>query len=146
MQSRLGHVHIGEYYNDFNIPEEYSCPCGENYQTHLHILTECPLYEEHNKILLRDDELNIIPTNLFGTKEGIARFTEFLTKRMHSHATRRINLPPLCFMLCYAYAHPPSPTSRTIHHSAILHTSTKPYDPPLPPWLPDAQHPRNIPN
>jgi hypothetical protein len=79
MQSRLGHAHVGKYYNDFNIPEDPSCPCSENYQTHIHILTECSLYEEYRH-LLRNDELNIIPTDLFGTKEGIARFTEFLTK------------------------------------------------------------------
>ena len=79
MQSRLGHAHIGEYYRDFNIPEEHSCPCGEFYQTRLHILTECPLFDEHRH-LLYDNEHNIIPTDLFGTKEGIARFTKFLTK------------------------------------------------------------------
>jgi hypothetical protein len=32
MQSRLGHAHVGEYYRDFNIPEDHACPCGETYQ------------------------------------------------------------------------------------------------------------------
>jgi hypothetical protein len=79
MQSRLGHTHVGEYYRDFNIPEEYMCPCGKTYQTQLHILTECPFYEEHRH-LLHDDELNIIPTDLFSTKKGITQYTKFLTK------------------------------------------------------------------
>jgi ribonuclease HI len=79
MQARLGHAHIGEYYKKFNIPEEHSCPCGEPIQTREHVLTECPIHDEHRHILL-DDELNIIPTDLFGTKEGITRFTEFLNK------------------------------------------------------------------
>jgi ribonuclease HI len=79
MQSQLGHTHVGEYYRDFNIPEEHACPCGESYQTRIHILTECPLYEEHRH-LLQDDKFNIIPTDLFGTKKGVTRYTEFLTK------------------------------------------------------------------
>jgi hypothetical protein len=33
MQSRLGHAHVGEYYRDFNIPEDHACPCSETYQT-----------------------------------------------------------------------------------------------------------------
>jgi hypothetical protein len=79
MQSQLGHTHVGEYYRDFNIPKEHVCPCGKSYQTRIHILTECLLYKEHRH-LLQDDELNIIPTDLFGTKKGIAYYTEFLTK------------------------------------------------------------------
>jgi hypothetical protein len=79
MQARIRHPHIGEYYRDFKIPEDTSCPCGKELQTQLHILTECPLYDEHRH-LLHDEELNIIPTDLFGTKEGIECFTEFLTK------------------------------------------------------------------
>jgi hypothetical protein len=74
-----GHAHIGEYYKDFNIPEDPSCPCGKSYQMCIHIITECPLYKEHRHIL-HNDEQNIILTNLFGTKEGITRYTEFLTK------------------------------------------------------------------
>jgi hypothetical protein len=72
MQSQLGHAHVGEYYRDFNIPEDHMCPCSKTYQTQLQILTKCPLYKEHRH-LLHDDELNIIPTDLFGTKKGIAR-------------------------------------------------------------------------
>jgi hypothetical protein len=71
--------HIGEYYREFNIPEDHSCPCGELYQTRLHVLAECPLHDEHRH-LLYNDEQNINPTDLFGTKEGIERLTEFLTK------------------------------------------------------------------
>jgi ribonuclease HI len=29
MQARIGHTHIGEYYRDFNIPEDTSCTCGK---------------------------------------------------------------------------------------------------------------------
>jgi ribonuclease HI len=79
MQARIGHAHIGEYYRDFNIPEEISCPCGATIQTRMHILSECPLYDEHRH-LLHDENQNIIPTDIFGTKKGIERFTEFLSK------------------------------------------------------------------
>jgi hypothetical protein len=74
MQAHLGHAHIGEYYRDFNIPEDTSCPCGTDLQTHIHILSECPLFDDHRH-LLHNDKQNIISTNLFGTKEGIERFT-----------------------------------------------------------------------
>jgi hypothetical protein len=79
MQAQIGHTHIGEYYRDFNIPEDISCPCGVAIQTRIHILSECPLFDEHRH-LLHDEEQNIIPTDLFGTKEGIKHLTEFLTK------------------------------------------------------------------
>jgi hypothetical protein len=78
MQARIGHTHLGEYYRDFNIPENISCPCGATIQTHIHILSECLLYDNHRH--LYDEEQNIIPTDLFGTKKGIERLTEFLTK------------------------------------------------------------------
>jgi hypothetical protein len=77
MQVRIGHTHLGEYYRDFNIPEDISCPCGTTIQTHIHILSECPLLDEHRH-LLHDKEQNIIPTNLFGTKKGIECLTEFV--------------------------------------------------------------------
>jgi hypothetical protein len=35
---------------------------------------------------------------------------------------------------------PTQPHTPHMIHFAILHTSTKPHDPPLLPWLPDAQH------
>jgi ribonuclease HI len=70
MQAQIGHTHVGEYYRDFNIPEDISCPCGAAIQTRTHILSECPIYEEQRH-LLHDKEQNIIPTDLFGTKEGI---------------------------------------------------------------------------
>jgi hypothetical protein len=54
-------------------------PCGAIIQTHIHILSECLLFDEHRH-LLHDEEQNIIPTDLFGTKEGIICLTEFLTK------------------------------------------------------------------
>jgi hypothetical protein len=79
MQARIGHAHIGEYYRDFNIPEEISCPCGETTQTRIHILSECPLYDEHRH-LLHDEDQNIIPTDIFGTRKGIERLIEFLSK------------------------------------------------------------------
>jgi hypothetical protein len=79
MQARIGHTHIGEYYRDFNIPEDISCPCSAAIQTHIHILSECPLFNEQRH-LLHDEEQNIIPTDLLGTKEGITRLTEFLSK------------------------------------------------------------------
>jgi hypothetical protein len=79
MQACIGHTHLGEYYRDFNIPEDISCPCGAIIQTCIHILSECLLFNEHRH-LLHDKEQNIIPTDLFGTKEGIKRLTKFLTK------------------------------------------------------------------
>jgi hypothetical protein len=79
MQARIGHTHIGEYYRDFNIPEDISCPCGVAIQTCIHILSKCPLFDKQRH-LLHDEEQNIIPTDLLGTKEGIERLTEFLSK------------------------------------------------------------------
>jgi hypothetical protein len=79
MQARIGHTHIGKYYRDFNILEDISCPCSAIIQTHIHILSECLLFDEHRH-LLHDEEQNIILTDLFGTKEGTERLTKFLTK------------------------------------------------------------------
>jgi hypothetical protein len=79
MQARIGHTHTGEYYRDFNIPEDISCPCGAAIQTRIHILSECPLFDEQRH-LLHDEEHNIIPTDLFGIKTGIERLIEFLSK------------------------------------------------------------------
>jgi hypothetical protein len=79
MQVRIGHAHIGKYYRDFNIPEEISCPCGATIQTRIHILSECPLYDKQ-RYLLHDEDQNIIPTDIFGTRKGIERLTEFLSK------------------------------------------------------------------
>jgi hypothetical protein len=78
MQARIGHTHIGKYYRDF-ILEDISCPCDAIIQTHIHILSECPLFDKHRH-LLHDEEQNTIPIDLFGTKKGIKCFTEFLTK------------------------------------------------------------------
>jgi hypothetical protein len=79
MQARIGHTHIGEYYRDFNILEDISCPCGAVIQARIHILSECLLFNEHRH-RRHDKEQNIIPTDLFSTKEGIECLTEFLDK------------------------------------------------------------------
>jgi hypothetical protein len=79
MQACIRHTHIGEYYRDFKILEDTLCPCSTELQTQIHILAECLLFDEHRH-LLHDEEQNIIPTDLFSTKEGIEHFTEFLTK------------------------------------------------------------------
>jgi hypothetical protein len=78
-QARTGHAHIGEYYRDFHIPEDEACPCGETPQTRQHILLECPQYEEHRHYL-RDDDGNIIPADLMGTKKGLEKLILFLSK------------------------------------------------------------------
>jgi hypothetical protein len=69
---------LGEYYRDFNIPEDISCPCSAIIQTHIRILSECPLFDEHRH--LHDEEQNVIPTDLFGTTKEIEHFIKFLTK------------------------------------------------------------------
>jgi hypothetical protein len=58
IQAQIRHAHIGKYYRDFNIPQEISCPCGATIQTRIHILSECPLYDEHRH-LLHDEDQNI---------------------------------------------------------------------------------------
>jgi hypothetical protein len=100
-----------------------------NIPTRLHILTECPLYEEHRH-LLRDDKLDIILTDLFSTKKGIARYTEFLTKNECSRTqrTRLAHPRTLHVMSKYIILPPTRPASTTYmpHHSASPLTSTKP--------------------
>jgi hypothetical protein len=74
MQARLGYAHVGEYYKDFN-PKQY-CAHVEKTTRLVYTSSRTALYSTN----IDDEEQNIIPTDLFGTKEGIARFTEFLTK------------------------------------------------------------------
>jgi hypothetical protein len=126
IQSWLSHAHIGEYYKDFNIREDPSCPCGETYQTHIHIITEC---------LLPNDEHNIIPTDLFGIKKGIAWYTKFLTKtNTFTQKTQDQPAPMYYIKLCYAHTHTPNLTphicSTTLHHLTSL-------------WIMNAKHPLN---
>jgi ribonuclease HI len=76
-QLRLGHAHIGEYYNAFSIPEDTTCECGEPLQTREHILQHCPIHDPHRH-LLHAASNHMVMTDLLGTDTGIRATTKFL--------------------------------------------------------------------
>ncbi|KAF8512022.1 hypothetical protein BU17DRAFT_54281, partial [Hysterangium stoloniferum] len=48
IQAIMGHSFYSTYYHCFLPDLPASCPCSTaDIQSHLHILSECPLYEEH---------------------------------------------------------------------------------------------------
>jgi hypothetical protein len=116
MQSQLRHTHIGEYYRDFNIPEDQVCPCGKTYQTQLHILTK--FYYMKN--------IDSCSTMMNSTSSQLTYSAPKRNRPLHSipHqnkciCTQRTGLAhPIHSMscqiiLCYAFAHLPSPTPHT---------------------------------
>jgi ribonuclease HI len=78
VQCRTGHAFIGEYYKRFNIPvDDTYCACGEPSQTRMHVLYECPLYDDHRHLLDLDGETPDI-NELLGTEEGLEALAAFL--------------------------------------------------------------------
>ncbi|PVF96260.1 hypothetical protein CPB86DRAFT_685274, partial [Serendipita vermifera] len=78
-QTRTGHGHYGRYYQDFNIPEPYACPCGEPIQTRSHILLDCPIHDQHRHILT-EALPNCHMGEILGTKKGIEAVAIFLRR------------------------------------------------------------------
>ncbi|KAF7343444.1 putative RNA-directed DNA polymerase from transposon BS [Mycena venus] len=74
---RIGHCFSGEYYSRFVPSENVNCPCGEEFQTHEHILRTCPRYEDHRH-LLKSASRDISLPEILGTKDGIAALAKFL--------------------------------------------------------------------
>ncbi|KAF8067880.1 hypothetical protein FPV67DRAFT_1395201, partial [Lyophyllum atratum] len=78
-QSRTRHAFIGEYYAKFVPTESVECPCGEEFQSREHVITQCPRYEEYRDILTdKFPELSL--PDLLGTREGLEVYIKFLTK------------------------------------------------------------------
>ncbi|RDB27809.1 putative RNA-directed DNA polymerase from transposon BS [Hypsizygus marmoreus] len=78
-QCRTRHAFIGEYYAKFVPTESVECPCGVDYQTRQHIITECPRYGAHRHILTKDFPEPDLP-ELLGTKKGLEALAKFLAK------------------------------------------------------------------
>ncbi len=76
-QLRTGHAFIGQYYRRFVPTEAVDCSCGDPIETRLHILQECPLYEEWQH-LLNNDENQFSLAEILGTDDGATRVTSFL--------------------------------------------------------------------
>ena len=61
-------------------PDPISCPCDNTIlETRNHILTECPRYTHHRKILKKASRHLSLPVVL-GTTKGISALAEFITK------------------------------------------------------------------
>ncbi|KAF8501177.1 hypothetical protein BU17DRAFT_102325 [Hysterangium stoloniferum] len=78
IQAILGHRFFGAYYQFFlpNLPT--SCPCGtEDIQSHLHILSESPLHEEHHHTLRTASQDLSLPI-ILGTYKGLEALAEFI--------------------------------------------------------------------
>ncbi|RDB17330.1 hypothetical protein Hypma_001787 [Hypsizygus marmoreus] len=78
-QCRTRHGFIGEYYAKFVSTESIECPCGENFQTRHHIITECERYNSHRHLLTKDFPELSLP-DILGTKKGLEALVKFLTK------------------------------------------------------------------
>ncbi|KAF8526912.1 hypothetical protein BU17DRAFT_33315, partial [Hysterangium stoloniferum] len=59
-------------------------------QSHLHILSECPLYEEHRHTLLSASQ-DLSPAIILGTHKGLEALAEFIAA---SNAFRKTSAPP----------------------------------------------------
>lgn len=78
VQVQTGHGAFGEYYRRFHINEDIACPCGDALQTRVHILTECPLYEDYQYIL-RQVSRNAALPDILGTQAGVKALADFLS-------------------------------------------------------------------
>src|SRR5258708_23871372 len=76
-QLRTGHAFIGQYYRRFVPTEAVDCSCGDPIETRLHILQECPPYEEGQN-LLNNDEKQFRLAQSLGTHAGSTSVTSFL--------------------------------------------------------------------
>jgi len=79
IQCRTGHGYFGDYYQSTVASESISCPCGEEIQTHKHIINMCSQYENYCQILCNVSSSIYIP-DILGTKQGIAALSKFLKR------------------------------------------------------------------
>ncbi|KAJ7832995.1 hypothetical protein B0H13DRAFT_2428992 [Mycena leptocephala] len=70
---------IGEYYAKFVPSEPVTCPCGEPFQTRVHILRECETYAWHREILQKVSE-DISMPEILATEKGLQALALFLEK------------------------------------------------------------------
>ncbi|KAF8517362.1 hypothetical protein BU17DRAFT_49954, partial [Hysterangium stoloniferum] len=54
-----------------------SCPCGTTVIQSHHILTECPLYEEHRHLLI-DTSQDLSPSAILRTHKGLTALGKFI--------------------------------------------------------------------
>ncbi|KAF9506603.1 hypothetical protein BS47DRAFT_1305070, partial [Hydnum rufescens UP504] len=76
LQCHTRHAHLGSYYATFIPKEDPWCPCGESTQTWEHVLTECPLFEDHQHLLGDGEDRQMC--HLLGTAKGIGRLAQFI--------------------------------------------------------------------
>jgi ribonuclease HI len=78
IQAMTGHGFFGDYYGRFVPSESTTCPCDNTtHQTRDHILTECPLYDEHRHHL-RDASNSLSSPMILGTRKGREALVKFI--------------------------------------------------------------------
>ena len=90
IQCRTNHSYTGEFRHRFFPEEDFSCPCGEEFQTREHILIHCPIHEHKRKVLRKVSTYIWLPS-ILSTKKGIAALIVFLKE---TTAFTRINQLP----------------------------------------------------
>ncbi|KAF8505249.1 hypothetical protein BU17DRAFT_10823, partial [Hysterangium stoloniferum] len=94
IQVITGHSFYGTYYHHFLPDLSASRPCGTaDIQSHLHILSECPLYVEHQHTLLSASQ-DLSPAIILGTHKGLEALAEFIAASNAFHKTSALP-PPL---------------------------------------------------
>jgi ribonuclease HI len=82
VQCRTGHAYTGDFRQSFIplSPDPNTCPCdNEILETRNHILTECPRYNQHRRILKKASRHLSLPV-ILGSKKGIKALAAFLHK------------------------------------------------------------------
>jgi hypothetical protein len=78
IQTITGHGFLGAYYDRFLPDLPTTCPCSStDIQSRLHILAECPLYEEHRHLLQAASQDLSLPI-ILGTHKGLEALAEFI--------------------------------------------------------------------
>ena len=77
VQCCTGHAYTGEFQGQFFPGVDVACICGENLQTHEHIIRSCTHYTNHQESL-QDKNWEIALPELLGTPNGIAALSTFL--------------------------------------------------------------------
>ncbi|KAF8512998.1 hypothetical protein BU17DRAFT_53689, partial [Hysterangium stoloniferum] len=78
IQAITGHGFVGAYYHLFLPDLPSSCPCRtSDIQFCLHILYECPLYEEHRHLLLAASQ-DLSPSAILRTHKGLTALAKFI--------------------------------------------------------------------
>ena len=79
-------------------PDPNTCPCDNTtLESRNHILTECPRYDQHRKILKKASRHLALPV-ILGTPKGISALAEFIQKSgafSRTGTLPNIHQPPL---------------------------------------------------